>query len=99
MISLPIIVPLVFEETQTVFNLALESNQQMVALQSECSVNPVIYDAPTYDGAYVIDPSAHNAIILETKDKICTDDITVNKIKTSQTTNPYGTTFYIAEVS
>ena len=75
---------------------AIDVNYEL-ALDSVINVEYVPSDP--YTGAYVVDPSAHEAIILETKDKTCTDDITVNKIKTSSTTNPYGTTFYIAEVS
>ena len=70
-----------------------------IALQSDMAVNATIYDAPTYEGDYVVEPSAHNAIVLETKDKLMENDVTVNKIRTSSTTNPYGITFYIAEVS
>lgn len=55
-------------------------------------------DVPEYEGPYTVEPSAHDAIVLNTNLKLCTDDITVNKIKTSETHNPYGVTFYIAEV-
>ena len=88
MVNLPIVV-----------QMALESNLHEVALSNDTVINATIIDIPHYEGSYVVDASAHNAIILETKDKLCTDDITVNKIQTARTSNPYGDTFYIAEVS
>lgn len=97
MIDIPIVVPMTLDTSQTVFALSLESNQQVVALQSDTVINATIIDTPQYEGEYVVDPNAHHEIVLDTKNKLCTDDITVNKIKTSETTNPYGVTFYIAE--
>lgn len=98
MISLPIQVNMTLDTSKTVFALALESNLEEVTLQSDTVINATIVDIPRYEGEYTVDPLANNSIILETKDKLCTEDITVNKIQTARTTNQYGTTFYIAEV-
>lgn len=98
MISLPIQVNMTLDTSKTVFALALESNLEEVTLQSDTVINATIIDIPRYEGEYVINPLARNSIILETKDKLCTDDITVTKIQTAETHNAYGTTFYIAEV-
>lgn len=99
MVNLPIVVQMALDKSKTVFAMALESNLHEVALSNDTVINATIIDIPHYEGSYVVDASAHNAIILETKDKLCTDDITVNKIQTARTSNPYGDTFYIAEVS
>lgn len=98
MINLPIQVDMTLDSSKTVFALALESNLEEVALQNDTVINATIVDIPVYEGEYTVDPLANNSIILETKDKLCTDDITVNKIHTARTTNQYGVTFYIAEV-
>ena len=42
-----------------------------------------------YDGQYEINPSFDDQI-LETKNKLMTDDVTVNAITVSRTTNPSG---------
>ena len=50
---------------------------------------------PIYDGPYTVTP-ATNEQILETERKRTTDDITVEKIPFSETTNEYGTTITLA---
>ena len=52
---------------------------------------------PTYTGAYEVTPLAHSAVVLETEGLKMTDDVTVFKIPYYDTSNPYGTTVYIAE--
>lgn len=54
---------------------------------------------PEYAGAYEVIPSAKSDITLNTKDKVCVDNITVNKITKFETANPGGGyTLYIAEM-
>lgn len=98
MVQLPIVVNMAVDNSKTVFAMALESNLHEVSLSNDTVINATIIQIPTYDGEYTINPSAHNSVILETKDKMCTDDITVMKILTATTSNPFGDTFYIAEV-
>lgn len=98
MINLPIVVEMTLDKSKTVFAMALESNIEEYTLTNDTVINATIIDIPVYDGSYTVDPLANNSITLETKDKLCTDDIKVNKIQTARTTNQYGTTFYIAEV-
>ena len=43
-----------------------------------------------YNGPYTVDPSAHENVVLDTSNKLMTDDITVNKIYYSETSNPSG---------
>ena len=52
-----------------------------------------------YDGQYEVTPSAHNPIVLETREKLMADDVTVNKIPYYETSNESGLTVYIADES
>lgn len=98
MIELPITVNISVDKSKTVFAMALETINEEVALTTDVVVNATIVDVPTYEGEYTITPLANAPVVLETKDKMCTDDITVTKIPTYQTHNDSGITFYIAEV-
>lgn len=49
-----------------------------------------------YDGQYEVTPSAHNQIVLETREKLMADDVTVLKIPYYETSNESGLTVYIA---
>lgn len=53
-------------------------------------------DKPTYDGAYEVTPSAHEAQTLETAGHVMEDDVTVKIIPFFQTSNVSGDTVYIA---
>lgn len=98
MINLPIQVELSLDKSKTVFAIALESNLEEITLSNDTVINATIIDIPQYAGAYTVTPLAAGDVVLETKDKLCTDDITVLKIPTYQTHNESGITFYIAEV-
>lgn len=50
-----------------------------------------------YEGDYIVTPSAHNDIILETADKVMEDNVTVLEIPYYETSNITGTTVYIAD--
>lgn len=50
-----------------------------------------------YSGAYEVEPSAHNEVVLETKNKAMDDNVTVRKIYAAEVSNPAGgNTYYIA---
>lgn len=51
-------------------------------------------DVPEYTGEYVVTPKTEKQV-LSTKDKLLTDDVTVNKIPYFETSNDNGTTIYI----
>ena len=54
--------------------------------------------SPYYDGPYVVDPSAHGEIILQTSGYIMGTDVTVNKIYYAEVSNlADGMTAYIAD--
>ena len=54
----------------------------------------VITDGERYAGEYEVIPD-FDTQILETENKLMTDDVTVHPIPVHRTTNPYGTTVYI----
>lgn len=55
-------------------------------------------DFPIYEGPYEVDPAFEDRI-LETKNTTLTDDVTVNAIIVSRTTNPSGgNTVYIGGI-
>lgn len=54
--------------------------------------------APYYNGPYIVDPSAHGPIILETNGYVMGDDVTVNRIYYAEVSNlADGLTAYIAD--
>lgn len=63
--------------------------------------NPIARDYigfEPYQGDYEVDPSAHEAIILPTRNKALLDDVTVNKIYYAEVSNlADGMTAYIAD--
>lgn len=62
------------------------------------TANVWIFDAPVYDGAYQVIPSANEVQILKTKEKTMVDDVTVEKVPYYETSNTAGgMTCYIAE--
>lgn len=55
-------------------------------------------ERPYYDGDYVVEPSAHGDVVLQTKNKVMRDDVTVKKIYYAEVSNiKDGMTAYIAE--
>lgn len=98
MIQLPIVVNMSVDQSKRVFCLAVEQTCETYQMTQDAVFNVNIVDAPIYEGDYVITPLAHSQTVLETKDKLLEDNVTVLKIPTSETHNQYGITFYIAEV-
>lgn len=98
MIQLPITAYLTVDVSKRVFMMAVEQKEETYSLQLDTVVNATIYDVPKYDGEYTISPQAYDSVILETEGKLCENDITVLRVPTRETTNEFGTTFYIAEV-
>lgn len=70
----------------------IESNNLSATFETQI----ISSDHPTYDGAYEVTPSAHEAQILETEGRVMEDDVTVRIIPFFQTSNISGDTVYIA---
>lgn len=49
-----------------------------------------------YEGEYIVTPKAFEETILETRNKLMADDVTVLEIPYWETSNPDGKTVYIA---
>ena len=57
----------------------------------------LLYNAPVYDGEYVITPKAEEAQVLATKNRVLEDNVTVEKVPSFDVSNlSGGRTFYIA---
>lgn len=80
-------------ETELVFDLAIEGS---ATFDADLDVSIQIAPSVVYTGDYVVDPSASNDIILPTTGYVMADDVTVKKIRTAETRNLSGITFYIA---
>ncbi len=55
----------------------------------------VSYDYPAYEGETVITPKVGEATVLETKQHVLRENVTVLEIPDYETSNLYGTTFII----
>lgn len=61
-------------------------------------VKEYIEDRPYYEGDYEVEPSAHEDIVLPTRNLAMRDDVTVNKIYYAEVSNlSDGLTAFIAE--
>lgn len=56
-----------------------------------------ISDSEIYGGPYVVSPKGSSSQILQTKNKLMTDDVTVNKIRSFEEINSSGYTFVIGD--
>lgn len=69
----------------------------MPTMKGSLTVPQVIVPNP-YEGDYTVTPRPFDSVILETRDKTMTDDVTVLKVPYYETSNIYdGKTVYIAE--
>lgn len=57
---------------------------------------PQTADAAIYDGEYQVTPKAYNSQVLQTQNKLMTDNVTVFEVPYYETSNLYGDTVYIA---
>ena len=92
-------VQLTLASNQLSYGLGVTSNLHSLEMQNSTAIVIESSDIPRYTGDYVVVPLADNEVVLATKNKRCTDDITVTQIPTYTTHNAYGETFYIAEVA
>ena len=78
------------ENNNIVFEL-LQENEITFEVEKIVGVMPEIYT-----GAYQVTPKAFEETILDTDNKLMTDDVTVYEIPYAETSNTYGTTVTIA---
>lgn len=66
-------------------------------LNGEYGVYQEVVRGDIYEGATEVIPRAYDDVILQTRNKVVTENITVFKVPTYETHNPTGITFYIAQ--
>ena len=54
-------------------------------------------DVDYYEGEYVVIPKPHDEVVLPTKDKVLSDDVTIREIPYYEVHNETGETVYIAK--
>lgn len=57
-------------------------------------INVIVPEYPEYDGDYEVTPAKRD-LVLETKEKLMVNDVTVHPTPASEVSNVYGTTFTI----
>ena len=94
--DIPLVVDLEVESDQVEFDLEIENDIFEFDLEADQTIviNKIGGDA--YEGPYEVTPRAHNETILETRNKLMADNVTVLEIPYWETTNPDGKTVYIA---
>ena len=70
------------------------SEENTVSVNADVTVTHA--QADYYEGEYVVIPRANDSVVLETRDKLLTDDVTVTKVPYYQTHNETGETVFIA---
>ncbi len=79
---------------RAVYPVTISERDQTFIVGMETAIQ--IVRAETYQGDYVVVPKAHEETILETRDLVMADDVTVKKVPYFETSNLSGKTVYIA---
>lgn len=91
----PLIIDVVVDED--VFDVDIDDDSIDIDM-GDCTINVNSIIGERYTGDYVVDPT-FTPVVLETNNKVMTDDVTVNPILVSQVSNPSGGyTVYIGVV-
>lgn len=76
--------------------LHISSGEAKIRLTAD-TTKVLMYNAPVYDGVYTVTPKAYDAQVLQTKNRVLEDNVTVEKVPSFDVSNQSGgTTFYIA---
>lgn len=88
-------ITLIIESTKDV-ELVVENNSISLELDAHNDIPSNVYEK--YEGDYVVTPQRGRGTVLETTDKLMTDNVTVKEIPYSVTTNlAGGNTCYIGK--
>ena len=79
MITLPIIVDMTLDESQTLYEMTVESTNEEVTLSNDTVINVSISRVPKWEGEYTFTP-ADEAIELETEGKMMEQNLVINPI-------------------
>lgn len=97
-IELPIIVNMDVIENSNVYELTVDKLLNEFELIVDSDIIVKVADADAYEGEYVIIPLAYDQQVLDTKDKLCRENIIVKEVPLWETSNlSGGNTVYIAE--
>ena len=99
----PVIIPvktsLTVRDNNVSFEFEFENEREAIPFTVDTQII-VGGGGPTYEGPYEVTPLAHDPVVLETKDHMMADDVTVHKVPKYVTSNlSGGKTVYIAEDS
>lgn len=95
--SLPIVVDMDIVESRNIYELEVNKLLNVFDLDVESKVVVKKYGAEEYEGEYIVTPLAYQEQTLNTKDKLCTNDIVVKEVPIWETSNlSGGKTAYIA---
>lgn len=87
------IYPVTMAEMDETYHVGIQDDE-IIAIGMDSSIQIIHTDI--YQGDYTVIPKAHEATILETRDKTLTDNVTVTKVPFHETSNLSGTTIFIA---
>lgn len=91
----PLVVPIGLEQTKA-FKVNIDPMLKNVPISMDVIIEQKSKPINPYEGPYLVVPSAHDEIILETKDRYMEDDVKVLKIPYYETSNlSDGYTAYI----
>lgn len=79
MITLPIVVNMTLDESQTQYEMTIESNLEEVTLSNDTVINVSVSKIPKWEGEYTFTPT-DEAIVLDTEGKMMEDKLTINPI-------------------
>ena len=86
----------VFQSTDCDFNARLSNTSEKIMVDMGAVFEVENKHRDIYDGSYTVTPKAHDKTVLNTANKILLEDVTVVEIPYYETTNPYGSTIFIA---
>ena len=91
---MPIEYPFELAQRDETFIFTFEEPETNFTIEETIVISGETYDV--YRGEYEVTPKAHSETILETREKLMADDVTVLKIPYYETSNESGLTVYIA---
>jgi len=91
---MPIEYPFELARRDEEFTFTFEEPEVNFTIEESIIISGETYDV--YRGEYVVTPKKDQQTILETKEKLMADDVTVLKIPYYETSNESGLTVYIA---
>lgn len=95
--ELPIRINLNVQQDQIAYPFEISNQNEQIDFTTDTEIHVEIVGREEYEGPYIVTPLAFDNQILQTKDKTCTDDVTVLKVPKYETSNlSGGKTVYIA---